>query len=416
MYSKSERLLISRFLFSKKTDGYISIFSWFSVIGIALGVSAIIVVMSVMNGFRTDLTKRLLGINSHLNIYSNSNFVNFESIEIINNNLSKNEYENILSSIETNGLIINNDFSKGVLIRGYEFIDNKHYLFDSIIEGSYFEDVSNEIIIGDSLASSINVKVGDKIKLAIPKSDKTILGNIPRFKTLKIKGIFDFGMYEYDSNLIFIHADLARQLILLDNSTYNQLEIFLTNPENVEKMKSQILNIINDNNLNLFPVTWKDRNSSLINALKVEKNVMFLILTLIIFVASMNIISGLIIFVKEKNKDIGILKTFGISDFSILKIFFTIGILIGFIGATLGVLLGIIFTINIEYIQKYLEELLNTELFAEEIYYLSSLPSEINIKEILIIFITSIIISVFSTIFPAIRSAKVDPIQTIRNE
>ena len=416
MYSKSERLLITRFLFSKKTDGYISIFSWFSVIGIALGVSAIIVVMSVMNGFRTDLTKRLLGINSHLNIYSNSNFVNFESIEIINNNLSKNEYENILSSIETNGLIINNDFSKGVLIRGYEFIDNKHYLFDSIIEGSYFEDVSNEIIIGDSLASSINVKVGDKIKLAIPKSDKTILGNIPRFKTLKIKGIFDFGMYEYDSNLIFIHADLARQLILLDNSTYNQLEIFLTDPENVEKMKSQILNIINDNNLNLFPVTWKDRNSSLINALKVEKNVMFLILTLIIFVASMNIISGLIIFVKEKNKDIGILKTFGISDFSILKIFFTIGILIGLIGATLGVLLGIIFTINIEHIQKYLEELLNTKLFAEEIYYLSSLPSEINIKEILIVFITSILISIFSTIFPAIRSAKVDPIQTIRNE
>ena len=416
MYSKSERLLITRVLFSKKTDGYISIFSWFSVIGIALGVSAIIVVMSVMNGFRTDLTKRLLGINSHLNIYSNSNFVNFESIEIINNNLSKNEYENILSSIETNGLIINNDFSKGVLIRGYEFIDNKHYLFDSIIEGSYFEDVSNEIIIGDSLASSINVKVGDKIKLAIPKSDKTILGNIPRFKTLKIKGIFDFGMYEYDSNLIFIHADLARQLILLDNKNYNQLEIFLTDPENVEKLKYQIINIINDNNLNLFPVTWKDRNSSLINALKVEKNVMFLILTLIIFVASMNIISGLIIFVKEKNKDIGILKTFGISDFSILKIFFTIGILIGLIGATLGVLLGIIFTINIEHIQKYLEELLNTKLFAEEIYYLSSLPSEINIKEILIVFITSILISIFSTIFPAIRSAKVDPIQTIRNE
>ena len=416
MYSKAERLLITRFLFSKKTDGYISIFSWFSVIGIALGVSAIIVVMSVMNGFRTDLTKRLLGINSHLNIYSNANYINLESIEIINNNLSKNEYKNILSSIETNGLIIKNNFSKGVLIRGYEFLDHNHYLFDSIIEGSYFEDKSNEIIIGDSLASSINAKVGDKIKLAIPKSDKTILGSIPRFKTLKIKGIFDFGMYEYDSNLIFIHADLARKLILLDDTSYNQLEIFLADPENAEKLKYQILNIIKDNSLNLFPITWKDRNSSLINALKVEKNVMFLILTLIIFVASMNIISGLIIFVKEKNKDIGILKTFGISDFSILKIFFTIGILIGFIGAVFGVLLGIVFTINIEHIQKYLEALLNTKLFAEEIYYLSSLPSEINIKEILIIFITSILISIFSTIFPAIRSAKIDPIKTIRNE
>ena len=416
MYSKSERLIIKRFLFSKKTDGYISIFSWFSIIGITLGVSAIIVVMSVMNGFRIDLTKRLIGINSHLNIYSNFNYINSESIEIIKNNLSKNDYKNILSSIETNGLIIKNDFSKGVLIRGYDFIDNNHYLFDSIIEGSFFENNSNEIIIGDSLASSLNIQVGDKIKLAIPKSDKTILGSIPRFKTLEIKGIFDFGMYEYDSNLVFIHADLARKLILLDDLNYNQLEIFLTDPEKAEKLKNQILNIINDNNLNLFPVTWQDRNSTLINALKVEKNVMFLILTLIIFVASMNIISGLIIFVKEKNKDIGILKTFGISDFSILKIFFTIGILIGFIGATLGVLLGIIFTINIDHIQKYLEKLLNTKLFAEEIYYLSSLPSEININEILLVFIISILISIFSTIFPAIRSAKVDPIQTIRNE
>ena len=416
MYSKAERLLITRFLFSKKTDGYISIFSWFSVIGIALGVSAIIVVMSVMNGFRNDLTLRLLGINSHLNIYSNVNYIDSESIEIINNNLSKNNYENILSSIETNGLIIKNDISHGVLIRGYDFIDDNHYLFDSIVEGNYFNNQPNEIIIGDSLASLLNVKVGDQIKLAIPKSDKTILGSIPRFKTLKIIGIFDFGMYEYDSNLIFIHADLARKLILLEDYSYNQLEIFLTDPENTEQIKYQILNIIKDNSLNLFPVTWKDRNSSLINALKVEKNVMFLILTLIILVASMNIISGLIIFVKEKNKDIGILKTFGISDFSILKIFFTIGILIGFIGATLGVLLGIIFTINIDHIQKFLEKLLNTKLFAEEIYYLSSLPSEINIKEIVIIFITSILISVFSTIFPAIRSAKVDPIKTIRNE
>ena len=416
MYSKSERLLIVRFLFSKKTDGYISIFSWFSVVGIALGVCAIIVVMSVMNGFRNDLTKRLLGINSHLNIYSNTNYINLETIEIINNNLSKNNYEKILSSIETNGLIIKDDISRGVLIRGYDFIDDNHYLFDSIIEGSYFKNKTNEIIIGDSLASSINLKVGDKIKLAIPKSDKTILGSIPRFKTLKIKGIFDFGMYEYDSNLIFIHADLARKLILLDDYAYNQLEIFLPDPENAEKLKNQILSIIKNYNLNLFPVTWQDRNSSLINALKVEKNVMFLILTLIIFVASMNIISGLIIFVKEKNKDIGILKTFGISDFSILKIFFTIGILIGLIGATLGVLLGIIFTINIDHIQKFLEKLLNTKLFAEEIYYLSSLPSEINIKEVLIVFITSILISIFSTILPAIRSAKVDPIKTIRNE
>tara|TARA_Y100000590_G_scaffold469416_1_gene656870 strand:- start:6260 stop:7510 length:1251 start_codon:yes stop_codon:yes gene_type:complete len=416
MYSKSERLLIFRFLFSKKTDGYISIFSWFSIVGITLGVAAIIVVMSVMNGFRQELTKRLIGINSHINIYSHNNTISLEEINIIKDNLSTNDYLYILQLIETNGLIIKNERSKGVLIRGYDYKDQDHYLSNAIIKGDFFDNKKNNIIVGDALASSLKVKVGDKIKLAIPKSDKTILGNIPRFKTLIIKGIFDFGMYEYDANLVFIDADLARKLILLPNKNYNQTEIYLQNPTQVEKIKSIILNTISSNNINLFPVTWKERNSSLINALKVEKNVMFLILTLIIFVASMNIISGLIIFVKEKNKDIGILKTFGLSDFSILKIFFTIGVLIGLIGATAGVFFGVVATLNIEKIQIYLESIFKTKLFAEEIYFLSSLPSEINFYEVFIVFLTSIIISILSTIFPAIRSANVDPIKTIRNE
>ena len=204
--------------------------------------------------------------------------------------------------------------------------------------------------------------------------------------------------------------------IFMNTENYNQIEIYTQYPENIEILKSKILSIIQANKLNLFAITWKDRNSSLINALKVEKNVMFLILTLIIFVASMNIISGLIIFVKEKNKDIGILKTFGLSDYSILKIFFSIGMMIGFMGAILGVLLGIIFSLNIDHIQLFLETILSTKLFAEEIYYLSSLPSEISIKEILIVFFTSIFICIFSTIFPALRSSNIDPIKTIRNE
>ena len=416
MYSKSERLLITRFLFSKKTDGYISIFSWFSIIGISLGVAAIIIVMSVMNGFRIDLTKRLLGINSHINIFANSDFINFEELQIIKKNLKDSNHINILESIETNGLIIKNNVSKGVLIRGYKYTNKEHYLLNSLIEGSVISNKNSEVIIGDSLASSLNVEIGDKIKIAIPKSDNTILGNIPRFKTLSIVGIFDFGLYEYDNNLIFIHSTLARKLTLINNNDYNKIEIFSSEPENINKLKNQIINIINNNNLNLTPITWKERNLSLINALKVEKNVIFLILTLIILIASMNIISGLIIFVKEKNKDIGILKTFGLGDFGILKIFFTIGILIGFIGASLGLFIGIVFTLNIKHIQNFLEKILDTKLFAEEIYYLSSLPSEISTKEVLIVFFTSIAISIFSTIFPAIRSAKIDPIKTIRSE
>ena len=415
MFSKSEKLIILKFLFSKKTDGYISIFSWFSIIGITLGVAAIIVVMSVMNGFRNDLTKRLLGINAHLNIYSNNNIIDSNTINLLNNNLIESEYKSILYSIETNGLLINNETSKGVLIRGYEFEEN-HYLKSSIVKGVFFSNKLNEVIIGDSLASYLDVKLGERIKLAIPKSNKTILGSIPRFKTLKIIGIFDFGMYEYDSNLIFINANLARKLLMLDNADFNQIEIFVENPDKIENLKRKIFQIINKQNLTLFPITWKERNMTLINALKVEKNVMFLILTLIIFVASMNIISGLIIFVKEKNKDIGILKTFGLSDYSVLKIFFTIGTSIGLIGALLGVFCGILFTLNIGYIQNFLESILKTELFAEEIYYLSSLPAEINFNEIFLVFFTSIIISILSTIFPAIRSAKIDPIKTIRQE
>ena len=416
MYSKSERLLITRFLFSKKTDGYISIFSWFSIIGISLGVAAIIIVMSVMNGFRIDLTKRLLGINSHINIFANNDFINYQELQIIKKNLKDSNHINILESIETNGLIIKNNVSKGVLIRGYKYTNKEHYLLNSLIEGSVISNKNSEVIIGDSLASTLNVKIGDKIKIAIPKSDNTILGNIPRFKTLSIVGVFDFGLYEYDNNMIFIHSTLARKLTLINNNDYNKIEIFSSEPENINKLKNQIINIINNNNLNLTPITWKERNLSLINALKVEKNVMFLILTLIILIASMNIISGLIIFVKEKNKDIGILKTFGLGDFGILKIFFTIGILIGFIGASLGLFIGIVFALNIKHIQNFLEKILDTKLFAEEIYYLSSLPSEISTKEVLIVFFTSIAISIFSTIFPAIRSAKIDPIKTIRNE
>ncbi len=416
MLSKSERLLINRFLFSKKSDGYISIFSWFSIIGIALGVSAIIIVMSVMNGFRSDLTKRLLGINSHINIYSPINLISSDSLKVIKNNLDHMYYENFIGSVETNGLIIKNNFSKGILIRGYDKIDESHYLHDSIIEGNYINNSINHVIIGDSLARSIDAKIGDKIKIAIPKSDNTILGNIPRFKTLTISGFFDFGLYEYDNNLIFINSNLARKLLILKENHFNKLEIFSNNTEDVIIVKNKITNIINTNKLNLYSVSWLERNSSLISALKVEKNVMFLILTLIIFVASMNIISGLIIFVKEKNKDIGILKTLGLSDKSILKIFFSIGVLIGLIGSTAGVIIGIIITINIQFIQTFLEKLLDTKLFAEEIYYLSSLPSEIKIQEIVIIFLTAIFISILSTIFPALRSAKVDPINTIRSE
>ena len=416
MFSKAEILIIKRFLFSKKTEGYVSVFSWFSIIGIALGVSAIIIVMSVMNGFRSNLTERLIGVNSHLNIYSYNDTIKEEQIEVIKNELSVKNYKTVYSSVETQGLVIKDNTSNGVIIRGYKDIDSGHYLYDKIITKKLSSIKFNKIIIGDALANNLNLKIGDQLKIAIPKTDKSLLGNIPRFKTLIVDGIFDFGMYEYDSNLVFISIDLARKLLLMETNNYNRIEFYIVNPFLVGDLKDSIDQYIKNNNLDFYSLSWIDRNSSLMNALKVEKNVMFLILTLIIVVASMNIISGLIIFVKEKNKDIGILKTLGFSNYNILKIFFVIGFVIGLIGTISGTVLGIIITENLNYIQFLLERLLDTELFSEEIYYLSTLPSDIKYEEVLFVFLISITITILSTIFPAIRASKIDPIDTLKNE
>ena len=416
MFSKAEILIIKRFLFSKKTEGYVSVFSWFSIIGIALGVAAIIIVMSVMNGFRSNLTERLIGVNSHLNIYSFNDEIKEEQIEEMKNKLNIKKYKKVFSSVETQGLIIKDNTSNGVIIRGYKEINFDHYLYDKIITKKISSIRFNKIIIGDALANKLNLKIGDKLKIAVPKTDKSLLGNIPRFKTLIIDGIFDFGMYEYDSNLVFISIDLARKLLLIENNIFNRVEFYIENPLLVGIFKDSIDQYITNNSLDLYSLSWIDRNSSLMNALKVEKNVMFLILTLIIIVASMNIISGLIIFVKEKNKDIGILKTLGFNNFSILKIFCVIGFVIGLIGSISGTIIGIMITENLNYIQAILENLLDTQLFSEEVYFLSTLPSDIKYQEVLFVFLISITITILSTIFPAIRASNIDPINTLKNE
>ena len=416
MLSKSEILITKRFLFSKKSEGYVSIFSWFSIIGIALGVAAIIIVMSVMNGFRANLTERLIGVNSHLNIYSFNEKINLEEVNTLKNNLDSKAYDKLLPSIETQGLVISNEVSKGVIIRGYEDLNSSHYLYNKIITKKLSSINFNQIIIGDAMAKELNLQIGGKLKLAIPKTDKSLLGEIPRFKTLTVSGIFDFGMYEYDVGLVFISLELAQRLLLFEDNHFNRVEFYLKNPLLVDKFKSQVdLNIINKG-LSLYSLSWVDRNSSLMNALKVEKNVMFLILTLIIVVASMNIISGLVIFVKEKNKDIAILKTLGFNKIGILKVFFLIGLTIGLIGTILGTFFGIIITENLKYIQIVLETLLETELFSEEVYFLSTLPSEIKYEEVFFVFFISLIITILSTIFPAIRASNIDPVNILKNE
>ena len=414
-FSSYEKLLVKRFLFSKKTDGFISVFSWFSIIGITIGVAAIIIVMAVMNGFREELTTRLLGINGHLNIYSQTGQITKDEIDLLK---KLDSFSNLIPLTQTQALLIGNNFSKGVFLRGYDndYLNNNHFLNKKIIQGKIFKNSLNDVVIGYELANKFNLKIGEKIKVAIPKTDKTIFGNIPRFKTLIITGIFNFGMYEYDANFIFTHSSIANKLILLNDNSFNQIEIFVPDPNQITIIQNEITQHITKNNLNLYISSWKENNSALINALNVEKNVMFLILTLIIIVASMNIISGLIIFVKEKNKDIGILKTIGLNNKSLLKIFFSIGLIIGFIGTFLGALIGILFSLNIKLIQSFFENIFKTELFSKEIYYLSNLPSKLDSLEVTFVILISIIICLIATTFPAFRSIKVDPIKSLKND
>ena len=414
LFTSYEKLLILRFLYSKKSDGFISIFSWFSIIGITIGVGAIIIVMSVMNGFREEITSRLLGINGHLNIYSDKNEILKDELDYflqLNNNI-------LLTPLtQTQALLISKDSSKGVFLRGYDlnFISENHFIYNKIKQGKLFSN-KNEIIIGYALAKNLGLKIGDKIKIAIPKTDKTIFGNIPRFKTLNIVGIFNLGMYEYDSNFVFTNSEIANKLILINKESFNKIEVFIDDPNLIEKDQRIINKIINDNNLNFYTENWKQNNSALINALNIEKNVMFLILSLIIIVASMNIISGLIIFVKEKNKDIGILKTLGLTNYSLIKIFISIGFLIGLTGTFFGGLIGILFSLNITSIQNFIEKIFNTNLFSREIYYLSNLPSKLIFIEVFVILLISIIICLIATTFPAIRSIKIDPIKSLKND
>ena len=415
LFSSYEILLIKRFLFSKKTDGFISIFSWFSIIGITIGVAAIIIVMAVMNGFREELISRLLGINGHLNIYSNSGQITKEEVNIIKSDFSDNQ---LIPLIQTQALVISNEFSKGVFLRGYdiEYLDNLHFLKQNIVEGKLFGTNINDIVIGYVLANKFGLSVGDEIKIAIPKTDNTIFGNIPRFKTLTVSGILNLGMYEYDSSFVFSNISIARKLLVLEDQNFNLIEIFIQSPNNIEIIQDKVNRRIIANNFRLYTSSWKENNSTLINALNVEKNVMFLILTLIILVASMNIISGLIIFVKEKNKDIGILKTIGLSNKSLIKIFLSIGLIIGLIGTIFGGLVGVIFSLNIKSIQFFIENILHTDLFAKEIYYLSNLPSRVDNLEVFYVLIISIIICLIATTIPAYRSMKVDPIKSLKND
>ncbi|MDB4157324.1 ABC transporter permease [Candidatus Pelagibacter sp.] len=410
MISTLEKEIAFRYLKTRKKDGFLNIISIFSFIGISLGVAVLIIVMSVMNGFRTELISKIVGFNAHVTVKPYENSI---SLDKLNDNNLKLISKELIFSNSGEAIVISKDYTKGLVLRGYS---SKNFpKLDVVRRGKLIGEPNqlseNSISIGKELSFNLGLNVGDRVSIISPVGIETIIGSLPKQETFIISSIFDSGLADFDSNIAFINIDTLESFFDLNKEKRN-LEIYLNNPSNIDEIKTQIQKIFN----NEFVYTWADMNKSLFSALKVERNVMFIILSLIIIVAAFNIISGLTILVKNKTKDIAILKSIGVLNKSITKIFFLIGIIIGTTATFFGVFLGVMFSLYIENLREFLSNTFNISLFPEEIYFLSTMPSEIDPKSIFIISLCSIFITIIVSIFPAIKASKLDPVKGLKYE
>ena len=410
MISTLEKEITFRFLKARKKDGFLNVISIFSFIGIGLGVAVLIIVMSVMNGFRTELINKIVGFNSHITVEPYEEIIEIDKLKKTNLNLIS---ENLILSNSGESIVIKKDKSKGLVLRGYSRKDfsSLKIINDDTFIGNKNGLIENYISIGKELSFTLGLKIGDDITIMSSSGIETIIGSLPKKKTFTVISLFESGLADFDNNIAFINLDTLNEFFNLDKKDTN-LEIYLKNPQNIEDQKIVVQKIFPND----FVYSWADMNSSLFSALKVERNVMFIILSLIIVVAAFNIISGLTILVKNKTRDIAILKSIGVLNKSIIKIFFLVGVIIGTSATIFGILLGVTFSLYVENIRQFLSDVFNISLFPEEIYFLSSMPSEINPTSIFFISLCSILITILVSIFPALKAAKLDPIKALKYE
>ena len=409
MISNLEKEITFRYLKTRKKDGFLNVITIFSFIGISLGVAVLVIVMSVMNGFRSDLIKKINGFNSHATIQSYDG--QFDLKKVDSSNL-KSQIDEFLISNNGEGIIINEKITKGVLLRGYkkEEFQSLNIVKNQNFSGSKILDKSG-ISISRELGYDLDLKIGDKLSLVFSSYEETLIGSLPKQKTFKISSFYNSGFNDFDKNIAFVNIeDLESQLNLKIDSRF--LEVYFKDPTDIIEIKKDLIK--------LFPneliYTWSDLNKPLFSALKVERNVMFIILSLIIIVAAFNIISGLTILVKNKTREIAIMKSIGVKNGSIRKIFFIVGFIIGCSATIFGVILGIIFSVYIENIRQFISNLFNITLFPEEIYFLSTMPYELDYKSILLISICSIITTCLVSLFPAIKASNLDTIKSLKYE
>ncbi|MAH06186.1 MAG: lipoprotein-releasing system transmembrane subunit LolC [Alphaproteobacteria bacterium] len=412
MFSPYERMMAFRYLRARKAEGFVSIIATFSFLGIMLGVATLIIVMSVMNGFRAELVGRILGLNGHLNIYTvGAPYAGY--YDAANKIRTLKGVKNVLPMIESQALLNAQGTAKGVMVRGLYTQDilARKVLAESLLAGSFESLDVHKVAIGIDMANKMNLHVGSKLTLTAPKGKPGPFGTIPRQRQYEIGAVFDVGMFEYNANFIFMGMDDARKIFSVPQNAVTFLEVHLADADLTDNMKDQIEILLNGD---AGVYDWRNANKSFLNALAVERNVMFLILTLIIIVAAFNIISSMIMLVQDKAHDIAIMRTMGAGRNSILKIFVLVGAAIGIVGTICGALLGIGFALNIESIRQVLESMTGTELFAAEIYFLSQLPAEVEWHEVIGVVSMSLFLSILATLYPAWKAARMDPVEALR--
>ncbi len=409
-----EWMLALRYLRARRQEGFISVIAWFSLLGIMLGVATLIIVMSVMNGFREELLSRILGLNGHLTVQAGpEGLADFDPLAEAVRRVDGVTL--VTPVIEGQVMATARGVANGALVRGLraEDLRRRGMLADSLRTGSLDDFAGGDaVIVGSRLAGRMGLMVGDRITLISPKGNVTAFGTVPRMRAYRIVGTFEIGMHEYDSTFVFMPLDAAQTYFRLPGKV-SHLEVMIRDPYDIGARRAEIAAAtpgagrVHD---------WQQTNRSFFNALQVERNVMFLILTLIIVVAAFNIVSSMIMLVKDKTRDIAILRTMGAGRGSVMRVFLIAGASVGIIGTAAGFVLGLVFCLNIETIRQTIQMLTGSDLFSAEIYFLSKLPAKIDPWEVTTVVIMALVLTFLATLYPSWRAARLDPVEALRYE
>ncbi len=413
-FSAFEWMLSLRYLRARRKEGFISVIAGFSFVGIVLGVATLIIVMAVMNGFRQELLGKILGLNGHLLVQPMETPLT-DYVAVADRIAKLNGVKLAVPLVEGQALASSAYNASGVLVRGLSEKDLRSLpsVANNIRQGTLEGfDTGQGLAIGKRLADQLSLHAGDNITLVAPRGAVTPMGTSPRIKVYKVAAVFEIGMSEYDGAFVFMPLPEA-QAYFNRAGDVNAIEVYINNPDDVGELRPAIIAAAERP---VYVVDWRQRNATFFNALQVERNVMFLILTLIVLVAALNIVSGLIMLVKDKGHDIAVLRTMGATQGAVMRVFLITGAAIGVVGTVVGLGLGVLVCLNIEEIRRFISWLTRTELFSPELYYLSKLPAQMNVSETASVVLMALVLSLLATLYPSWRAARLDPVEALRYE